>query len=112
MCLNTLVEIGYFILSKNQLITHQEPEKTRIHSKTYNLQCDLTAFPERDMKLRDNLKSMFAKILLQTPEAQLLSLAALVPWSEYQSITRINDETDVHYLRIIDCVEEIKDNGL
>ena len=96
MCLNTFVEIGYFILSKNKFITHQEPEKTRIDPKTYKLQCDLTAFSERDMKLRDNFCSMLAKNILQTPEAHLLYLAALVPWYKYQSITRINDETDVH----------------
>ena len=95
MCLNTLVEIGYFILSKNKFITHQEPEKSRIDPKTYKLQSDLITFPERDMKLRDTLSSMLAKNLLQPPEPQLLSLAALVPWYKYQSITRINDETDV-----------------
>lgn len=91
-----MVEKGYFILSNNKLITGQEPEKTRTDPKTYKLQCGLTAFPERDMKRRDNLSSMLAKNLLQTPEAQMLSLAALFPWYKYQSITRINDETDVH----------------
>ena len=96
MCLSTFIKIGYFILSKNKLITCQEPEKIRIDPKTYKLQCDLTAFPERDMKLRDNLCNMLSKNLQQTPEAQLLSLAALVPWYKYQSLTRINDKTDVH----------------
>ena len=86
MCLNTFVEIGYFILSKNKFITHQEPEKTRIDPKTYKLKSDLITFPERDMKLRDTLSSMLAKNLLKTSEAQLLSLA---PWYKYQSITRM-----------------------
>ena len=63
--------------------------------------------------LKDTLSIMLAKSILQAPEAQLLSLAALVPWYKYQSITKFNDGIDV-------CVsfeddremEVIKFNGL
>ena len=65
------------------MIIYQEHEKTRIDTKTYKLLCDLTAFSERDMRLRDILSSVLAKNILQAPEAQLLSLVALVPRYKY-----------------------------
>ena len=56
---------------------------------------------------------MLAKNILQAPEAQLLSLDALVPWCKYQSIAKINNEIDVQ----VSCeddreIKEIMVNGL
>ena len=83
MCLNTFVEVGYFILATNKLMTHRGPEKTRIDPKMYKLNCDLKAFPERYLRFKDTINRMLAENILQAPEAQLLSLDALVPWYKY-----------------------------
>lgn len=79
MCLNTSVDVQYFILVKTKLIIHQQSEKTSIDPKTYKLHCNLRSFLERDLRIRDTLSRMLSRNLLLATEAKLLSIDAFVP---------------------------------